>query len=220
LWEEASLTEPAAGSREREPNVDNLSVTDMADLEAGTAEALSPLLVRLDVIVTALICIAAALLSIMMPRLVESGGIDIGRSYATMSASLIPRVIFGVLAVFAAVATVAAFNRFRQHTTTSPGDELDRFSRVAFVALVILVYALTVTWLGFILSTMIVAAVISYFLGLRNPLAYIPGVVIVPIVIRFVFERLLFISLPRSRIESVGHIEDQIIRFLVENLLQ
>lgn len=214
------MTQPTAGSREDEPNVNNLSVADLAELEAGKAEALSPFLARLDVIVPALICIAAALLSITMPHFVESGGIDIGRSYATMSASLIPRVIFGVLAVVAAIATVAAINRFRSIETASPGDEFDRFSRAAFVALVILAYALTVTWLGFILSTMIVAAVISYFLGLRNPFAYIPGVLIVPIVIRFVFERLLFISLPRSRIESIGHIEDQVIRFLVETLLQ
>jgi hypothetical protein len=115
---------------------------------------------------------------------------------------------------------VAAVKRFREFKTASPGDELERFSRAAIVALIVLAYALTVTWLGFILATMIVAAVLSYFLGLRNPLAYIPGVLIIPILIRFIFERLLLIALPRSRIESVGHIEDQVIRFLVENLLQ
>jgi len=199
---------------------DDLTVQEMAELEAGTAGALSPLLARLDVIVTALICLSAALLSIIMPQLVESGGIEIGRSYTTMSPSLIPRLIFGVLAVVAGIATVAAVKRFREVKTVSPGDEFERFGRAAIVAVVVLAYALTVTWLGFILSTMIVAAVLSYFLGLRNPLAYIPGVLIIPILIRFVFERLLLISLPRSRIESVGHIEDQVIRFLVENLLQ
>jgi hypothetical protein len=198
---------------------EDLSVAEIAELEAGTAGVMSPLLARLDVIVTALICLAAALLSIIMPQLVVSGGIAIGRSYATMSPSLIPRIIFGVLAAFAAVATIAAVKRFRQSTTENPGDELDRFSRAAIVAVIILFYALSVTWLGYILSTMIAAAVISYFLGLRNPLAYIPAVVIVPIVIRFIFERMLFISLPRSRIESVGQLEDQLIRFLVNTLL-
>jgi len=214
------LTDLTPESREDATDADDLTIEEMAELEAGTAGALSPLLARLDVIVTALICLAAAALAIMMPQLVESGGIDIGRSYATMAASLIPRLIFGILAIVAAIATIAAVSRHRHVETVSPGDELDRFSRAAFVALIILFYALTVTWLGFILATMIVAAVISYFLGLRNPLAYIPGVLIIPILIRFVFERLLLISLPRSRIESVGHIEDQVIRFLVETLLQ
>jgi hypothetical protein len=196
-----------------------LSVTDMAELEAGTAGALSPLLARLDVIVPALICLGSAVLAIIMPKLVISGGIVIGRSYATMSPSMIPRLIFGVLAVVAAVATVSAFQRLRQSSTVSPGDEAERFGRVAVIAVVVLFYALTVNWLGFILSTTIVAAVISYYLGLRNPLAFVPGAVILPVLIRFVFERLLLISLPRSRIESIGHIEDQVMRFLVNNLL-
>jgi hypothetical protein len=196
-----------------------LSVTDMAELEAGTAGALSPLLARLDVIVPALICLGSAVLAITMPKLVISGGIVIGRSYATMSPSMIPRLIFGVLAVVAAVATVSAFQRLRQSSTVSPGDEAERFGRVAVIAVVVLFYALTVNWLGFILSTTIVAAVISYYLGLRNPLAFVPGAVILPVLIRFVFERLLLISLPRSRIESIGHIEDQVMRFLVNNLL-
>lgn len=213
------MAERTPGSPEGDLNADDFSVTELAALEAGTGGALTPLLARLDVIVTALICFAAALLAIIMPQLVESGGIAIGRSFTTMSPSLIPRLIFGVLAVVAAIATVAAVGRYRRIETVSPGDEFDRFSRAGFVALVILFYALTVTWLGFILATMIVAAILSYFLGLRNLLAFTPGVVVVPIIIRFVFERLLLIALPRSRIETIGQIEDQLMRFLVDNLL-
>jgi hypothetical protein len=213
------VPETASEPSDRDLQPEHLSVTDMAELEAGTAGALSPLLARLDVIVPALICLGSAVLAIIMPKLVISGGIVIGRSYATMSPSMIPRLIFGVLAVVAAVATVSAFQRLRQSSTVSPGDEAERFGRVAVIAVVVLFYALTVNWLGFILSTTIVAAVISYYLGLRNPLAFVPGAVILPVLIRFVFERLLLISLPRSRIESIGHIEDQVMRFLVNNLL-
>lgn len=213
------MPETASEPSDRDLRPEHLSVTDMAELEAGVAGALSPLLARLDVIVPALICLGSAVLAIIMPKLVISGGIVIGRSYATMSPSMIPRLIFGVLAVVAAVATVSAFQRLRQSSTVSPGDEAERFGRVAVIAVVVLFYALTVNWLGFILSTTIVAAVISYYLGLRNPLAFVPGAVILPVLIRFVFERLLLISLPRSRIESIGHIEDQVMRFLVNNLL-
>jgi hypothetical protein len=198
----------------------SLSVGEIAELEAGADGGLSPFLARLDIVVSALICLAAGVLAVIMPRLVTSGGIEIGRSYATMSPSLIPSLIFAILAIVAAVATLAAVSRFRRLTTESPGDEADRFARAGVIALIILLYALTVTWLGFILSTMIVAVLISWFLGLRNPLAFVPGAVIIPILIRFVFERLLLISLPRSRIESIGHIEDVVIRFLVQNLLQ
>lgn len=192
----------------------------MAELEAGTAGALSPLLARLDVIVTGLICLGAAVLAVIMPQLVESGGINIGRSFATMPPSLVPRLVFGALAAVAAFATFAAVSRLRHLNTESPGDEGERFARAAIIAAIVLFYALTVTWLGFILSTMIVAAIISYFLGLRNPLAYIPSVLIVPILARFIFERLLLIALPRSRIESIGQIEDQLMVFLVNTFLQ
>jgi hypothetical protein len=37
---------------------------------------------------------------------------------------------------------------------------------------------------------------------------------VVPVLIRFVFERLLLISLPRSSIESIGLVEDAVLRFL------
>jgi len=64
-----------------------------------------------------------------------------------------------------------------------------------------------------------VTAVTSYFLGLRRPLAYVPGVFVVPIAVRFIFERLLYIALPRSEIELVAAIEDAVIGVLVKILL-
>jgi hypothetical protein len=66
---------------------------------------------------------------------------------------------------------------------------------------------------------MIVSAVSSYFLGLRKPVLFVPGVLVTPIVIRFVFERLLYISLPRSEIETVAVVEDAVIGLLVRILL-
>ena len=75
------------------------------------------------------------------------------------------------------------------------------------------------TWLGYILSTMLMTAAMAGYLGLRNPLTFIPGVIVIPIAIRFVFERLLLISLPRSSIESVGVIEDAVLRFLAHTII-
>jgi len=213
------LTDTTPDSHESGANAADMTVGEIAELESGTAGALSPVLARLDVIVTGLICLGAAVLAFFMPNLVTSGGISFGRSYATMSPSLIPRLVFAVLTAVAAVATLAAFKRYRNQDSAPPGNEAEEFGRAAAIALIVLFYTLTVSWLGFILSTMIVATVTSIFLGLRNPLTFIPSVIIVPILIRFIFERLLFISLPRSQIESVGHIEDQVIQFLSHNLL-
>ena len=40
-------------------------------------------------------------------------------------------------------------------------------------------------------------------MGLDRRFLVVPGVILVPIVVRFVFERMLYISLPRSEIEGV-----------------
>lgn len=196
------------------------TVAELAELEAGTGAPLSLQMARLDVAVTALLCVCAALLAILMPDLVVSGGIIIARSYQSLSPSLIPRLAFGGLAVVSAIAAIAAYNRLREGDFERPADEADRFRRAAIMACIVLFYALSVAWLGFIPATMIVAFLTTWFLGLRNPLLFIPGVIVLPVVARFVFERLLLISLPRSHIESLGRIEDATMRLLVDLLLR
>ena len=54
--------------------------------------------------------------------------------------------------------------------------------RAGVAAVIAVAYAASVTWLGYILSTMLMTAAMAYYLGLRNPLAFIPGVIIIPIV--------------------------------------
>jgi hypothetical protein len=94
-------------------------------------------------------------------------------------------------------------------------DELSRMQRAGIATVIAIGYALSVTTLGYILATMLMTAAMAWYLGLRNPFAFIPGVIVIPILIRFVFERLLLISLPRSSIESIGLVEDAVLRFLV-----
>ena len=68
--------------------------------------------------------------------------------------------------------------------------------------------------LGFGLATLIMTAMVSVFLGLRQWWAVLSLPVLAPVVIRFIFERLLLISLPRSEFEFIAAIEDGIMKFL------
>jgi hypothetical protein len=183
-----------------------------ADVDA--AVAFSPLMARIDVVVAALLALIAATLTVAMPALIASGGIDTERDFATLSPALIPRLAFGTLTVLAGVATIQAIGAVRRGLGRPRLDELRGMQRAGIAALIAIAYAATMTWLGYILSTMLMTAAMAYFLGLRNPLAFIPGVLVIPVLIRFVFERLLLISLPRSSIESVGLVEDAVMRFL------
>lgn len=182
--------------------------------EIDAAVALSPMMARVDVAIAAFLALLAATLTIAMPSLIASGGIDTERDFATLSPALIPRLAFGTLTVLAIVALVQAVGTVRRTIGRPRRDELSRMHRAGIAALIAIAYAASVTWLGYVLSTMLMTAAMAYYLGLRSPLAFIPGVVVLPVLIRFVFERLLLISLPRSSIEGVGIVEDAVMRFL------
>ena len=183
--------------------------------EIDALVALTPMMARVDVAVAALLALIGATLTVAMPMLIASGGIDTERDFSTLSSALIPRLAFGSLTVLALVAMVPAVQTMRSGIGRPRADELGRMQRAGIAAAIAIAYAASVTLLGYILSTMLMTAAMAYYLGLRNPAAFIPTVLIVPVAIRFVFERLLLISLPRSSIESIGLVEDAVMRFLV-----
>jgi hypothetical protein len=185
-------------------------------LEAvDAAIAPSPLMARLDVAVAAVLALIGATLTVAMPSLIASGGIETERDFATLSPALIPRLAFGTLTVLAVIALFPAVDTVRRGAGRPRPDEPSRLRRAGVAAAIAVAYAASVTTLGYVLATMLMTAVMAWYLGLRNPLAFVPGVLVIPIAIKFIFERLLLISLPRSSIEGIGLIEDAVIRFLV-----
>ena len=183
------------------------------------AIALTPLMARLDVAVAAIVALIAATLTVVMPMLIASGGIDTERDFATMSPALIPRMAYGILTVLALIVMISAIQTVRSGVGRPRENELAGLRRAGIAAIIAVAYAASLTWLGYILATMLMTAAMAFYLGLRNPLTFIPGVIIIPVAIRFVFERLLLISLPRSSIESVGFVEDAVLRFLAHIFL-
>jgi Flp pilus assembly protein TadB len=55
-------------------------------------------------------------------------------------------------------------------------DEWSRLQRAGIATLIAVAYAASVPWLGYILATMLMTAVMAWYLGLRNPIAFVPGV--------------------------------------------
>lgn len=187
--------------------------------EVDAVVALSPLMARLDVAVAAIFVLMAATIAAAMPMLIASGGIETERDFSTLSPALIPRLAFAILAALAFMAMISALRTVRSGIGRPRDSELPGIQRAAVAMIIAIAYAMSVTWLGYILSTMLMTAAMSYYLGLRNPLAFVPGVLVIPVVIRFVFERLLLIALPRSEIESIGAVEDALMRFLTRILI-
>jgi hypothetical protein len=187
--------------------------------EIDAVVAFSPLMARLDVAVAAFLALLAATIAAAMPLLIASGGIEVEHDFSTLSPALIPRMAFVVLSGLSLVALFTAVQTLRAGAGQPKENELQGMQRAAIAMIIAIAYASSVTWLGYILATMLMTAAMSWFLGLRNPLGFVPGVVIVPVVIRFVFERLLLIALPRSEIESIGVIEDALMRVLTRTFL-
>jgi hypothetical protein len=213
------LTDESQGGYRQGGIASNAPSAGPSAAHVDAAAALSPLMARVDVAVAALLALIGVTFTVAMPLLISSGGIETERDFGMLSPVLIPRLAFGTLTVLAIIALFAAAQRLRETPDRWRADEPGRLARAGMAAVIAVAYAASVPWLGYILGTMLMTAAMAFYLGLRNPLAFIPGVLLVPIVIRFVFERLLLISLPRSEIESVGLIEDALMRFLAQHLI-
>jgi len=195
---------------EQAPHQDSPLATEGADDSVPNR-----LMAQTELVVAVFLTGAAAGLVLFMPELIGSGGIETGRDFLTFTPAFFPRLTMGLLALVSLRYVAEAWRTHADSTGNHTAEELERLKRAGFMIVIAVFYAGFITWMGFILSTMLVTLVVSYFLGLRNPLAFLPGVIAVPIVIRLFFERWLYIALPRSEIEFVAAIEDAVILFLV-----
>ncbi len=179
----------------------------------------SPTMLWLEVGVAVVLTCTAASLSFFMPDLIATGGIPAAHDVTTLSPIFFPRLAFGILALLCLNYLGKSVMRLREASFGVSGGGGERFARAALMMTIAAAYAWFVTGLGFGLATLIMTAMVAVFLGLRQWWIVLSLSVLAPIVIRFVFERLLLISLPRSEIEFIGGIEDGIMKFLSSILL-
>ncbi len=166
-----------------------------------------------------LLTLSAAGLSFFMPDLIAIGGIPAAHDVTTLSPIFFPRMAFGLLGILCFTYFVRTV---RQLAAARPGpdrDMQDRLLRAGLMIVIAAAYSYLVTELGYGASTLLMTAVVSFYLGLRQWWVILTVSVLVPVVIRFIFERLLLISLPRGNIEFIAGIEDGIMKFLVSILL-
>ncbi len=147
-------------------------------LDGDIAPPLSPLMARLDVAVAALLALGAGAIAAAMPQLVASGGIDTQRDFATLPGYLVPQLAFAALALVALISLVPAVRRLKLSAGADPLDEGDRLQRAGVMIVITAAYAAGMNTLGYVLATMLMTAAMAYYLGLRNPLAFIPGVIV------------------------------------------
>ncbi len=179
-----------------------------------STNAPSPMILRLEIYLAAAMALASAGLSVFMPYLIASGGITSAQDFLTLSPVFFPRLAFAVLAVLCLLYLLDAWRKGRYIRYAVDTGETTRILRGAKMIVIIAAYSIFVAILGYGLSTLLMAAAIIFYLGIRQIWVIAPVAVLMPIVVRFVFERLLLISLPRSDFEAIAVVEDAIMKFL------
>ncbi len=179
-----------------------------------STNAPSPMILRLEIYLAAAMALASAGLCIFMPYLIASGGITSAQDFLTLSPVFFPRLAFAVLTALCLLYLLDAWRKGRYIRYAADPGETTRILRGAKMFLIVAAYSIFVAILGYGLSTLLMAAAVIFYLGIRQIWVIAPVAVLMPIVVRFVFERLLLISLPRSDFEAIAVVEDAIMKFL------
>ena len=182
--------------------------------DSESANAPSPMMLRLEIYLAAALMLLAAGLAVFMPYLIATGGITAAQDFLRLTPVFFPRLAFTVLAGLCAFYLLNAWREGRYVRFAENPDEVVRFRRGALMIAVIAAYSLLVSALGYGLSTLLMAGAVIWYLGIRQIWIVASVSVLMPIVVRFIFERLLLISLPRSDYEAIAVVEDAIMKFL------
>ena len=182
--------------------------------DSESANAPSPMMLRLEIYLAAALMLLAAGLAVFMPYLIATGGITAAQDFLRLTPVFFPRLAFTVLAALCAFYLLNAWREGRYVRFAENPDEVVRFRRGALMIAVIAAYSLLVSALGYGLSTLLMAGAVIWYLGIRQIWIIASVSVLMPILVRFIFERLLLISLPRSDYEAIAVVEDAIMKFL------
>ena len=179
-----------------------------------SANAPSPTMLRLEIYLAAAMMLLSVGFAVFMPYLIATGGITSAQDFLRLTPVFFPRLAFAVLATLCAFYLLDAWRRARYVRSDANPDEAARFQRGAVMIVVIAAYSFLVSALGYGLSTLLMAGAVIWYLGIRQIWIVASVSVLMPIVVRFIFERLLLISLPRSDYEAIAVVEDAIMKFL------
>ena len=165
-----------------------------------------------------LIAVAAGYLALKMPDFVREGGIQEAQDYVHLSSVFFPRLSFALTSIFAAILVIRSWKALPPPSAWRVSLAGYRYVRITVMGGVIVVYGMLIPGLGYGIATALAVGATAFYLGLRNWLALLAFSLATPVVTRFVFERLLSISLPLPANETLALLEQSLMRLLF-NLL-
>lgn len=183
-------------------------------------EATSRPQIILGLAVSAVISIVAVYLFVAIPDLIPRGGIAMAQiDFQTLSPIFFPRLTFALLAGLGVTYFISNLNLLHKSTDGTLFKEPGVLRRVAILYAIAVAYPILLPWLGFMIPTIFLMGGISLFLGTRVWWQVLSFAFLTPIVIRFVFERLLAISLPHAAFSKIESAEEALMQLLASIFL-
>jgi hypothetical protein len=183
--------------------------------EPKPVEPASRPLTLLALAVSALVTIGAVAFFFAMPRLIAQGGIPAAQTdFLTLSPIFFPRLTFALLAFLGLTYFIGNVRLLPVAIGGRIFKEAGIIPRVLALYAIAVLYPILLPWLGFIIPTILLMGGMVVFLGIRVWWHAATFALVTPVTIRFVFERLLAISLPRAEYEWLGDAEEALMRIL------
>ena len=171
--------------------------------------------VILEICVGVVFTAAAGYIALAMPGLVRQEGMQEAQTFLHLSPVFFPQLSFALTCLISALFLVQAARRLPPAGRVAGGTAKEKYWNVAIMCVLIIVYGLLLPLLGFGFATLLALGVTSYALGTRSWWQLAAYSIVTPVIIRFIFERVLYISLPLSPIEFLTNFEQGLMKFLV-----
>jgi len=183
---------------EKTPNIPNRSLVIMALVVGGG------------------VTLGALTLYAIMPSLIAQGGIPEAQTdFLRLSPVFFPRLAFAILTGLSLTYFISTARLLKQADEGSVFEESGTLQRVLTLYSIALIYPFLLPSLGYVVSTIFLIGGMTLYLGTRIWWQVLSFAVLTPITIRFVFERLLSISLPRSDFDFIANTEEGLMQVLV-----
>lgn len=128
---------------------------------------------------------------------------DFPAGYGATGPAFFPRVIVGLMSVFALVQLV---NAFRQDETRSQEISRSTVRTVGIAVVIIVAYVVTMPYLGFLAGTVGFLLASMWFSGVRKPRTAVPVALVVSVVLFYIFVQFLRVPLPESSILPISRL--------------
>jgi len=152
-------------------------------------------MIEADVVLGALLLLLCCLGLVFLGSLVAEPKVLLGRSLTAIAPSLFPSLVLAGLAVLSALFLTRTVRRSPK-TATEDGMERPNLRRAFLLFAIMIAYALAMKPFGFLLSTVLALALVSYLVGNRSPLQIGLVSIISPVLLYLLATRLLAVSLP------------------------